>query len=59
MAETLEWQARCRDLETSLETVREELLKSRLTYQALAQENKELLALIGRLRLHIQQGVEL
>lgn len=59
MAETMEWQARCRDLETSLEFVREERDLARAALNHQQNENRELHALISRLRLHIAQGVEL
>lgn len=66
MAEMAEWQARTRDLETSLEQVRTERDSARAScdlqmheIMRLEEENRQLLALVGRLRLHIQQGVEL
>ena len=73
MAEMMEWQARCRDLETSKEQIREERDVARLQWQN-EHEKSELYwgrivelesALskatmqIERLRLHLQQGIEL
>lgn len=73
IAEVAEWQARCGDLSTSNELLREER-DSALAYAAgqsakhailwervieLEQTVKDQQATIDRLRLHIQQGVEL
>lgn len=73
LAESLEWQARCRDLETVNEELREsresaltqartlaadkEFLFQRVTEleEALRAANQK----IGRLVLHLQQGIEL
>ena len=73
LAESLEWQARCRDLETANEELREaresaltqartlaadkEFLFQRVTEleEALRAANQK----IGRLVLHLQQGIEL
>lgn len=73
MAEMMEWQARCRDLETSKEQIREERDVARLQWQ-IEHEKSELYwgrivelesalskatTQIERLRLHLQQGIEL
>jgi hypothetical protein len=73
IAEIAEWQARCGDLSTSNEQLREErdaaltlaaehklkhsILWERVTELEQAIKNQQ--AIIDRLRLHIQQGVEL
>ncbi len=66
MAELIEWQARSNDLSTSLERVREERDAARSSCDLLMNEVARLeeelrnaSATIGRLRLHIAQGVEL
>jgi 5,10-methylene-tetrahydrofolate dehydrogenase/methenyl tetrahydrofolate cyclohydrolase len=72
-AELIEWQARTRDLETSNERLREErenartlaaLLEAELNEKQILVDSyikqiKTLGAEVERLRIHIQQGVEL
>lgn len=65
-AEVMEWQARTTDLETTNERLREERDSARATVHDLTTEVARLEQVIhdlgqqvDRLRLHIQQGVEL
>ncbi len=60
------WQSRCDELHTASELLREERDKARTTAMLLEEELtkqqeavRELRAQVDRLRLHIQQGVEL
>jgi len=60
------WQARCDELHTANERLREERDAARTTAALMEaalseaeQKMRELTALADRLRLHIQQGVEL
>lgn len=73
LAEMLEWQARCRDFETSNERIREErdsLINTVVTLRQredalvtriteLEQLSQKQQTLIDRLTIHVQQGVEL
>lgn len=73
LAETIEWQARCSDLQTANEQLREERDIARKQWQE-AQQTKELYwsrileleaalsqatSYAQRVRLHLQQGIEL
>jgi hypothetical protein len=73
LAEMLEWQARCRDLETSNERTREERDSLIATIAALRTREDALVArldelerinirqetIINRLNIHLKQGMEL
>lgn len=73
LAEMLEWQARCRDLETSNERTREERDSLIATISALRAREDALVArldelerinakqqtIINRIEIHIKQGLEL
>lgn len=73
MAELLEWQARCRDLETSREQLREERDIARKQWQESHAKSEmywgrileleaalsNATAQVERFRIHIQQGIEL
>lgn len=65
-AELIEWQSRCGDLQNSVERLREERDSARATVDLMLHENhrleealREANATISRLRIHIQQGIEL
>ena len=65
-AELIEWQSRCGDLQNAVERLREERDAARASVDLLVHENhvleenlREANATISRLRIHIQQGIEL
>lgn len=65
-AELIEWQARCGDLQNSVERLRDERDSARATVDLMLHENhrleealREANTTISRLRIHIQQGIEL
>lgn len=66
LAELIEWQARCADLENANEALREEREQARSTADLLMHECArlearvtELSAFVDRLRIAVQQGAEL
>ncbi len=65
-AEMQHWQARCDDLSTANERLREErddakleLIAAKAMLETLREELQQSRATVDRLRLHIAQGVEL
>jgi dynactin complex subunit len=66
IAEMVEWQSRCADLQNANERLREERDAARSSVDLLMHENhalgstiKDLGGLVDRLRTHIAQGIEL